>query len=133
MKIPDNVSRALHRSSFLFWLLISLVTLCSIPISIVSAYRQIITNTTDAYATTILKPTNNIDDFNNIALSLDHYDVVAGTVVLTIKGYRSCVAICGDYKDKLIFSSFPTTANGISSPLTTSIKIPSDTGEFVER
>lgn len=132
MQIPDNVSRALHRSSFLFWLVISLVTLCAIPISIVSAYRQIITNTTDTYATTILKSTDNVDDFNNIALSLDHYDVVAGTVVLTIKGYRSCVAICGAYKDKLIFSSFPTTSNGISTPRSTTVEIPGDTRDFVE-
>ncbi|MDP5007797.1 MAG: hypothetical protein NWQ13_02065, partial [Glaciimonas sp.] len=131
MKIPDFISRLLNRSSFVFWFLISLITLCAIPLSIISAHRQIITNTSDFYATTLLEPTSSDGEFNKLALSLEHYDVAASTVELKIKGYRSCSTMCGEYQDKLIFSSFPTKANGISTPLTTTVEIPSNTNEFV--
>ncbi|WP_337050041.1 hypothetical protein [Serratia fonticola] len=113
-----------------FWSGVVVVILVGIPMSIQSAYRQVVTNTTDRYAHRLtVPPPGRRPTYTHLTLSFDAIDVVARTVTLSLKGYRHCDAACPAFQDTLIFSAPPERDNG-SVPTSTAIALPSNEAWF---
>lgn len=110
---------------------ILLVSIGFAPWAVMSAFREVVTNSSDTYVVQLTKGQPNAPGYTRLAVKLLEIDEVADVVTVRVSGFHSCHEECGKYKDRLVLASFgrhPETKD--IQPDTVSIPIPNDAEEI---